>query len=368
MSPFDVGASIGAVPGLGRITALRTRPIDVPLIRPWGPDVLEHHLIEVLVDTESGVIGHGFSWTPSIGAGSVRAMLDRDIHDFVVGRDADARALWAPLWRHLHEAGSGGVTTIAMAGLDLALWDAAGRAAQRPVAELIGARRASVEVYGSGVNRHYSRDELVAQAQRWTDAGHSLVKMKVGGRPLAEDRERVAAVRATIGPDVELAIDANQLWTLEEAERAIGELSEFRLCWVEEPLLSDDLLGHAVLRSRVGVPIAMGENLHTAQRFREATELGAADILQPNAIRVGGITPYLEITAEADAAGMPVYPHLLPDLSGQLAMTMARPTPIEDVEDASFERLGILAEPAPLSIDGTLATSRERVGLGIVFA
>lgn len=357
-----------ALGALGRITAIRTREIDVPLVRPWGPDVTEHHLIEVLVDTQAGVTGHGFSWTPSIGAAAVRAMLEHDIHDFTIGEGADASALWTPLWRHLHEAGSGGVTTIAMAGLDLALWDAAGRAARQPVADLIGMRRTSVGVYGSGVNRHYPLDELVAQAQRWADAGYPLVKMKVGGRQLAEDVDRVAAVRDTIGPGVELAIDANQNWSVDEAERAVGELSRFDLRWLEEPLRADDLLGHAALRSRVDVPIAMGENLHTVYRFREAIELGAADIVQPNVIRVGGITPFLAIAEVADAAGIPVCPHLLPDLSGQLALALTRETPIEDVEDASFERLGLLAEPAPLVIDGTTATLRGRPGLGIVLA
>ncbi|NNC12790.1 mandelate racemase/muconate lactonizing enzyme family protein [Planctomonas sp. JC2975] len=353
---------------LGVITGLRTRAIDVPLIRPWGTDVTEHHLIEVLVDTESGVTGHGFSWTPTIGAHSVLAMLDHDIRDFAVGRDADPATLWTPLWERLHEAGSGGVTTIAMAGLDLALWDAVGRAAQKPVADLIGERRASLRVYGSGVNRHYSLDQLVEQARRWADAGYSLVKLKVGGHPLAEDVDRVAAVRETIGPDVDLAIDANQLWTLDEAERAVGELSRFRLHWIEEPLRADDLLGHAALRSRIEVPVALGENLHTVYRFREAIELGAADIVQPNVIRVGGITPFLAIAELAEAAGIPVYPHLLPDLSGQLSLTLATETPIEDVEDASFERLGLLAEPGPIVIDGTVATPTGRPGLGIVLS
>jgi len=357
-----------ALESLGAVTALRTRAIDVPLLRPWGPDVTEHHLIEVLVDTESGVTGHGFSWTPTIGAHSVRAMLDHDIRHFAIGRQADPFALWVPLWERLHEAGSGGVTTIAMAGLDLALWDAAGRAAQAPIADLIGARRASVAVYGSGVNRHYPLDELVAQARRWAEAGYSLVKLKVGGRGLAEDVDRVAAVREAIGAGVGLAIDANQLWTLEQAERAIGELSRFVLRWIEEPLRADDLLGHAELRSRVDVPVAMGENLHTVYRFREAMELGAADIVQPNVIRVGGITPFLGIAQVAEAAGIPVYPHLLPELSGQLALTLASETPIEDVEDAGFGALGALADPSPVAIADGALTEVDHLGLGIRFS
>ena len=244
---------------------------------------------------------------------------------------------------------------------------------QRSVTDLLGADkgwagRASVGVYGSGVNRHYPLDELVAQAQRWRDAGCRLVKMKVGGHPLAEDIDRVTAVRETIGPDAELAIDANQLWSLDEAERAIGELSRFGLRWIEEPLRADDLLGHAALRSRIEVPIALGENLHTAYRFREAIALGAADILQPNVIRVGGITPFLAIAELADASGVEQHPHLLPELSGQLALALPQATLVEDVEDAGFERLGLLAEPAPVRVADATLTSTGRPGLGITFA
>lgn len=351
---------------LGRITGLRTRLIDVPLVRPWGPDVTQWHVIEVLVETTGGVTGHGLSWTPSIGARSVQAMLENDIRDFALGREADPRDLWTPLWSHLHEAGSGGVTTIAMAGLDLALWDAAGRAANKTLADQLVRVRASVGVYGSGVNRHYSLDELVAQARRWAAAGYPMVKVKVGGRDLAEDVDRVAAVRDTIGPGVELAIDANQLWTLEQAERAIGELGRFALRWIEEPLRADDLLGCAALRSRIDVPLALGENLHTVYRFREAIEGGAVDIVQPNVVRVGGITPFLRIAELAEAGDVELHPHLLPELSGQLALTLARPAFVEDVEDAGFDRLGILAEPSPITIAHAQLRDTGRDGIGIV--
>lgn len=350
-----------------RVASLRTRVIDVPLVRPWGPDVTGLHLIEVVVTTTSGAVGRGFSWTPSIGAHAVAALLDHDIRDAVLGKTANPQELWPALWAHVHEAGSGGLTTIAMAGLDLALWDAAARASERSITQLLGARRESVSVYGSGVNLHYPIEELVAQAQRWVAAGYDMVKVKVGRPELGEDIDRIAAVREAIGPDRGLAIDANQRWNLETAERAIGALSRFDLRWIEEPLLSDDLAGYAALRSRIDVAVAIGENLHTIHRFREAIDGGACDIVQPNVVRVGGITPFLTIARLADERDIPLYPHLLPELSGQLALALERPTMVEDVEDSAFERLGILVEPAPVVIsDGTL-TSRNRPGLGLTF-
>ncbi|WP_083527941.1 mandelate racemase/muconate lactonizing enzyme family protein [Curtobacterium ammoniigenes] len=365
-APAATISSTGA-DALGVITGLQTRAITAPLVRPWGHDVTELHLVEVTVSTSSGITGRGFSWTPTIGATAVEALLTADIAAFVVGAPADPAALWPRLWAHLHEAGSGGITTIAMAGVDLALWDALGVAADSSITELLGSRRDTVEVYGSGVNRHYPIDDLIAQAQRWADTGYRMVKIKVGLPDLAEDVDRVAAVRDTIGPDVALAIDANQLWDLPTARRAIAALAPFDLRWIEEPLRADDLAGHRALRDSIDVPIALGENLHTIYRFREAIDGGACDIVQPNVIRVGGITPFLQIAELADTHDTPVFPHLLPELSGQLALSLARSTMVEDVEDAGMDRLGILAGPPPISVEGRLLVSRGLPGLGLTF-
>src|SRR5690606_20728750 len=127
-------------------------------------------------------------------------------------------------WEHLHEGGGSGLTTIALAGLDLALWDAAGRAAGASVSDLIGRTRESARAYGSGVNLHYSLDELVDQTRRWVAAGFDAVKVKVGRPDVAEDLERLQAVREVIGPDRALMIDANQRWDLDRATAAMDVL------------------------------------------------------------------------------------------------------------------------------------------------
>jgi L-alanine-DL-glutamate epimerase-like enolase superfamily enzyme len=358
----------GSAEDAGAIAGIRCRLHTVPLLRPWGPDVLTLSIIEVTVATEDGRTGTGFSWTPSIGASAVVALLEDDIARFAVGADADPEALWPRLWAHLHEAGGGGITTIAMAGLDLALWDLRARSAGRSISALLGERRSSVAVYGSGVNLHYSIDELADQAARWVAAGFGAVKIKVGKPGLAEDVERVAAVREVIGADRELMIDANQRWDLPTATRAIEALSAFGLRWIEEPLLSDDLAAHTELRRRTSVPVALGENLHTIHRFIEAMDGEACDVVQPNVIRVGGITAFRAIAGAADDRGVALYPHLLPELSGQLALTLTNPTMVEEVEDASFEQLGLLADASPVSIvDGTLR-STEHDGLGFEFS
>ena len=355
---------------MSTIIRLDARLLRVPLARPWGADVTSVGVIATHVVRSDGAEGWGFSWTPQIGAEAVHALLSRDIADAAIGRSATPGAAWQGLWEHLHEAGGGGITTIALAGLDLALWDAAARAAGRSVAELLGRRRESVRAYGSGVNLHYSLDELLAQTQRWMDAGFSAVKIKVGRPSLEEDIERVAAVRAALGPDRELMIDANQRWDLDRAIRSITALSEFDLAWIEEPLRADDLAGHTELARRIDVPIAVGENLHTVHRFGDFLRAGAAQIVQPNIVRVGGITPFLQIAALAEQHGAALHPHLLPELSGQLALTLpntiAEPW-AEDVEDAGFGTLGALADPSPVTIAGGRLSETPHLGLGIRF-
>ncbi|WP_411698351.1 mandelate racemase/muconate lactonizing enzyme family protein [Conyzicola sp.] len=347
------------------ITRVATTPLTAAMPRPWVPSAPWLHLVRVDVECSDGVTGTGFSWTPTIGAEAVRALIDTDIARFVVGRGADARTLWADLWRHLHEAGGGGVTTIAMAGVDLALWDAAGRRASLGLADAVGRIRSTVGVYGSGVNLHYSLDELVAQAQRWVGTGYDAVKIKVGKPDVTEDVDRVAAVRDVIGPDRQLMIDANQRWDVPTAVAAIGALERFDPHWIEEPLRSDDTLGYLELRGSIGVPVALGENVHTIHRFRELASLGAADILQPNVVRVGGITPFLEIADLVDEADLRLAPHLLPELSGQLAMCIAQETRVERVEDADLDTLGLLAGPSPVVFHGPTLTAPGAPGIGI---
>ncbi|MCR2815062.1 mandelate racemase/muconate lactonizing enzyme family protein [Microbacterium jiangjiandongii] len=359
------------------IASLDARLVRVPLTRPWGADVTSVGVIATHLVRADGAEGWGFAWTPQIGAEAVLALLQHDIAPAAVGGSAEPGEAWQGLWEHLHEAGGGGVTTIALAGLDLAVWDAAARMADGTVSDLLGRHRASAGVYGSGVNLHYPLDDLVAQAERWVAAGFDAVKVKVGKADAAEDLERLRAVREVVGPDRALMIDANQRWDLDRATRGLEVLAEVRPAWIEEPLRADDLAGHAELARRLDassrLPIAVGENLHTAHRFGDFLRAGAAQIVQPNVVRVGGITPFLRIAAVAADHGAALHPHLLPELSGQLALCVppvegvAAPL-VEDVEDAGFGTLGALADPSPVAIADGRLTETPHAGLGLRFA
>ncbi|WP_433373846.1 mandelate racemase/muconate lactonizing enzyme family protein [Streptosporangium sp. CA-115845] len=345
------------------ITSLETTSRTVALPRPWGADVPANHVVVVRLTLADGRSGTGFSWTPQIGARAVRALLDGEISEAVVGVEPHPEVVWDRLWRHLREAGGGGLTTIAMAGVDLALWDL--RCGEAGLVDTLGRRRDSVPVYGSGVNLHYSMEELIAQAGRWRAAGYPAVKVKVGRDSLAEDVARVAAVREVIGPDTLLMVDANQRWDLPRARRAIAALAEYGLHWVEEPLPADDVTGQARLRSCVEVPIAVGESAYSVYDFRDLLLAGACDVLQPNVVRVGGITPLLRIAELARTFGVPVYPHLLPEISGQLALVLPLPCMTEEVEDASFAALGLVEEPYPVSVEKGELRAGDHRGLGL---
>lgn len=347
------------------ITAVRTSPITASLPRPWGPDVLENHLIGVEIETADGLVGHGFSWTPTVGPTAVRALIDDELAARAIGLPSEPEAVWDALWAGIHEAGGGGITTIALAGVDLALWDLVGQRAGKSLSNLLGRRRNSVAVYGSGVNLHYTIEELVAQTERFVAAGFDAVKVKVGSPNLERDVQRVAAVRDLIGPNRLLMVDANQRWSVETATHAIKELAPFGLNWVEEPLLADDLSGYRRLRNRVDARIALGENLHTIHRFRDVLEAGVADVVQPNVVRVGGITPFVRIAELAGTSGAELAPHLLPELSGPLALHFESIKRVEAVEEATFEALGVLAGPSPIVIRDGHLTATDRPGVGV---
>lgn len=350
-----------------RVQAVEVRRLEVPLARPWAPDVTTITVLPVTVRCDDGVEGHGFSWTPTIGGRAVEAFLADELAPWWTGRDADP-ALWQHAWERVHEAGGGGISTIALAGMDLALWDAAARRAGGSVTDLLGRRHDELPVYGSGVNLHYPIEELRAQAERWVAAGHRAVKVKVGKPDPLEDVDRLAAVREVLGPDGDLMLDANQRWDVARAARALDLYAPFRPAWIEEPLRADDLAAHRELRRRTDLPIALGENLHTVHRFRDFLDAGVVDVVQPNVIRVGGITPFLAIADLARERGATLAAHLLPELSAQVAFALPERTWVEDVEDARFADLGVLAETPGLEFaEGRVRGGAAR-GLGIRFA
>jgi L-alanine-DL-glutamate epimerase-like enolase superfamily enzyme len=350
-----------------RVTGVSTSTYRLPMPVPWGPDATSQYLIAATVHGSDGASGQGFSWTVRAGALAVHAMVDADCARIAAGGPVEPAAAWDRMRWELREAG-GGITTLAMAAIDIGLWDMRARAAGLSLVDLLGRQRDQSPAYASGVNRHLSMDELTEQVSRWLAAGHSRFKIKVGLPSLDEDVSRVAAVRQLIGPNRMLMIDANQLWDLPTARRAARELAACDIFWLEEPLAAEDFQAYARLRAAVDIPLAAGESLYTEAQFRDLLLAGAVDFVQPNVCRVGGITPFLRIARLARLFCVPVMPHLLPDISGQLAMCLADECMVEDIDTGSFAALGALACPSGVVVSGDSIQARTGPGHGLAFA
>src|SRR5258708_19510143 len=218
-----------------QVTRVTSKAYRLRMPRRWGADVTCQYLIATTIESSDGRTGQGFSWAVRGGAEAILAMIDADCRPVTEGGPVNPAAAWDRLWWHLREAG-GGITTLAMAAIDIGLWDMRATAAGLSLTELIGRQRDRVPVYASGVNRHLTLDELTEQVRRWIAAGHTRVKIKVGLPSLDEDLQRVSAVRQIIGPRRLLMIDANHLWDLPTARRAATAMAPLDIFWLDEPL------------------------------------------------------------------------------------------------------------------------------------
>ena len=346
--------------------------IDVQVSRlplpkgPWGDQI--HHVTDIeiiLVDvrTDDGRVGTGFSHTSGVGGRTIAAMIQELVPE-VLGREVSPRALWRDSWRYLRDNGPGGVTTLALAALDIAYWDLLGTSLGLPLADLLGRCHDRIRLYGSGINLNLDVEDVIEQVRGWQRNGYAGGKVKVGKPDLDEDVERLTRIREAIGT-FPLMVDANQGWTLPEAVRAFERFRHLDLLWIEEPLPVDDVVGHVRLRERVPGPIALGENVYTLAQFNEYFARGACDFVQADLGRVGGITPYLDIAASARAWNLPMAPHFVMELSAHVLCAVPNAYLAEDTDGGTLTELGVLA-PGQAAEQGQLVPS-GRPGHGLIF-
>lgn len=262
------------------------------------------------IQTSEGITGYAL--TANRGAYGGRELVEGPIRDALLGQDPrNIKQLWNRVvsgWRKPVSAGS---IVTAAAGVDIALWDILGKVADLPLVTLLGGSRDRVPVYAAG--GYYAEgkgvDDLAAEMLRYLDLGYTSVKMKVGGASMAEDVERVGAVRAAVGPAIQLKIDANYAWSSAEAVRFAHRVAEFDVFWIEEPAHPSDHRGHRRIRDAVPMAVASGENLYGLFESRPFLEHNAVDYLQVDANLAGGVTEWLRVAAAADAAHCVMAPH-----------------------------------------------------------
>lgn len=272
------------------------------------------------IRTGDGHDGLGFSYSKRAG-GPGQFAHAREIAPGLLGEDpSDIARIWGQLCWAGASVGRSGLSTQAIAAFDVALYDLKAKRAGLSLAKLLGAHRDSVRCYNtSGGFLHTPLDQLLSNASASIARGIGGIKLKVGQPDRALDIRRVEAVRRHLGDGVSIMVDANQQWDRPTAQRMCRIFESFDLVWIEEPLDAYDHEGHAALAAQFDTPIATGEMLTSAAEHGELIRHRAADYLMPDAPRVGGITPFLKIAAQAEQAGLMLAPHFAMELHVHLA-------------------------------------------------
>ena len=272
------------------------------------------------IRTANGHEGLGFSYSKRAG-GPGQFAHAKEITPALIGEDpSDINKLWNKLCWAGASVGRSGLSTQAIGAFDVALYDLKAKRAGLSLAKLLGSYRDSVACYNtSGGFLHTPLDQLKVNAAASIERGIGGIKLKVGQPDRALDIQRVEAVRKHLGDEVPLMVDANQQWDRPTAQRMCRIFEQYNLVWIEEPLDAYDHEGHAALAAKVDTPIATGEMLTSAAEHGELIRHRAADYLMPDAPRVGGITPFLKIAAQAEQAGLMLGPHFAMELHVHLA-------------------------------------------------
>jgi L-alanine-DL-glutamate epimerase-like enolase superfamily enzyme len=289
--------------------------------------------IFVDIETSEGVVGTGYAYTIGTGGRAVLEMLRHDLVPLLAGEDANQiEAIWQKLFWATHGTAVGAITSLALAAVDIALWDVRGKTLGQPLWRLAGGARPTVPLYDTeGGWLHLSTKELVDGALASKHQGWPGVKLKIGKPRPQEDLERLSAVREAVGPAFDIMVDANQSMTYAEAKRRAHLFEQLDLYWLEEPLPAEDLGGHVQLAAATSIPIAVGESIYSLSHFREYLAAGAAGILQPDAARLGGITPWLKVAHLAEAFNVKVAPHFLMELHVSLAAAVPNAIYLEHI-------------------------------------
>jgi L-alanine-DL-glutamate epimerase-like enolase superfamily enzyme len=282
---------------------------------------VKQETIFVDLETDDGLRGTGYAYTIGTGGRSVLALLREDLLHRLIGEDArHVEQFWQKLFWATHGTVVGAITSLALAAVDTALWDLRCQAAGQPLWLLAGGARQRVPLYDTeGGWLQLPVAEIVAGAKASVAMGWPGVKIKVGKADAHEDVERLRAVREAVGPRIHLMVDANQSFTFAEAKRRARLFEEFDLFWFEEPLPAEDISGHTHLATATSLPIAVGESIYALSHFREYLAAGACGIVQVDAARIGGITPWLKTAHLAEAFNVKVAPHFLMELHVSLA-------------------------------------------------
>src|SRR3954447_14206103 len=343
------------------IRSIKARAVTTPLKRPlknaFGVFVAAP-LVLIDIATDQGVTGHSYIF-------AYAEMTQTPLVHLIeaIGRDLNGKAvvpfeLMAAMDAKFRLLGWQGLVGMAVSGLDMAFWDALGQVAGKPIVELLGGSPRPIRAYDS-----YGVVDPIADERdlrRSLDQGFRGIKIKGGDGDAAKDEHVVKGVRALLGPDIALMIDFNQSLDPAEATRRIARLAPYDLHWVEEPVAQENLSGHAKVRETSPIPIQSGENWWFPRGFAEAIAAGASDFIMPDLMKVGGVTGWLRVAGQADAASIPMSSHIFAEASAHMLAV----TPTAHWLQVLDLGRAIVAEPLQI-VDG--AVTARGPGLGLVW-
>jgi L-alanine-DL-glutamate epimerase-like enolase superfamily enzyme len=347
------------------IERLSLSAYTVPTEEPESDGTLEWASTTIVVVQAEGGGERGLGYT--YGPAAVGKLVDEKLRNVVVGRAVgDPPAVWLAMGRALRNAGRPGMGSMAIAAVDIALWDLHARVLEAPVATVLGAVRDEVPIYGSGGFTSYPPERVAQQLGGWAAAGIPRMKMKVGREP-DDDPPRLDAARGAIGDDAELFVDANGAF---DRESAVGWANRYArdwgVTWFEEPVSSADFEGLRLVRelSPPEMDIVAGEYGYVLRDFRNLLDAGAVDCLQADVTRCGGFTGLLEAARLADEHGIELSGHCAPAASVPVLCAVERLRHLEWFHD--HVRLeSLLFDGAPEPDQGVLRSDPTRPGLGL---
>ena len=301
---------------------LRARPVVLKLKRPVVAriaTITDWPLILIDLYTEEGIVGRSYLEPYLIKSMRYLVPALNDLGDLLKGRTVAPVEVYDAARKSLHFVGYQGLSMIAVAGLDMAAWDALAKAADMPLCVLLGGSVGPVKSYNSNGLWLKEPDAVAAEAVQLRDeGGFSGLKLRLGRERVEDDLAAIEAVRRAVGADMQLMVDFNQGLTLAEALQRCHMIDDLGLAWIEEPIVYDNLDGYAQLAAELKTPIQIGENFYGPRDLHLALQKKACDLVMPDFMRIGGVTGWLKAAAIAGAAGTPMSTHLYPEVAAQV--------------------------------------------------
>ena len=344
------------------IRGLVLHAVDVPMNRPLitgGGEVGSATMVLINLMTEEGVTGCSYLFCPTPLVLKPLAKLLSNLAPLIEGDLLAPVEIERKLQKTFRLLGPQGLNTMAMAGIDMAAWDALAKSCKMPLVRLLGGKSCRIPAYNSCGLGMIGPERVAEEAQELLAPGFKAIKVRLGYQQLKTDLEVVQSVRDSAGEEVVLMADYNQSLSVAEARRRAAALEEEGLYWIEEPTRADDYSGHARIRSETKTPVQIGENWWGPHDAAQSIEVGASDYVMPDAVKIGGVTGWVRTASLAGAAGIPLSSHLFPEISTHLLAVSATRHWLEYVDWAA----PILEKP--LKIEDGYASAPDAAGIGI---